>query len=404
MTIHDCYRYSSVQPGKPKRVQGLHSFEKTCLWNLLAPQGHMIKLQVTWLLEECEGLLIVYDSLLPVTNQFITSQSACRRQEPVLEVLSSGRFMSVMWKKGFYNYSEPFALLVKALPDEACPGKFYCFASDSCVLPCNGVQDCSDGSDEKLCDCGKYSSSLQITSGSKVMEGELPWQVSLQVHGVHVCSGTLISDSWVVSAAHCFFGERLSSPIVWIAYLGKFQLTKKSEHEVSFLLRRIIRHELYNPKSQDYNIALVQLDRAVPNSTFIRPICVPTASHVFFMGLNCWITGWGTVRSGPRMNNLQKAKVQVIHKDVCLRTYDHTVTPRMLCTKYELAGISICQGNSGGPLMCEEPSGRWMLVAVASWNDCSTFGHYSIYTRVSRLVGWIQEVIAFYKEMEKVFL
>lgn len=42
----------------------------------------------------------------------------CSRQEPVVEVLSSGPVMSIVWKKGMYSYYDPFILSAQAVPFE----------------------------------------------------------------------------------------------------------------------------------------------------------------------------------------------------------------------------------------------------------------------------------------------
>lgn len=44
----------------------------------------------------------------------------------------------------------------------------------------------------------------KITGGFPTEIGETPWQASLQYVSVHSCGGTIISDRWVLSAAHCF--------------------------------------------------------------------------------------------------------------------------------------------------------------------------------------------------------
>uniref|UniRef100_A0A3B3RJP9 Peptidase S1 domain-containing protein n=1 Tax=Paramormyrops kingsleyae TaxID=1676925 RepID=A0A3B3RJP9_9TELE len=41
------------------------------------------------------------------------------------------------------------------------------------------------------------------SSGSPAA-GAWPWQVSLQMNGVHICGGTLITETFVMTAAQCF--------------------------------------------------------------------------------------------------------------------------------------------------------------------------------------------------------
>lgn len=42
----------------------------------------------------------------------------CSRQEPIVEVLSSGPVMSIVWKKAMYSYYDPFILSAQAVPLE----------------------------------------------------------------------------------------------------------------------------------------------------------------------------------------------------------------------------------------------------------------------------------------------
>lgn len=57
-------------------------------------------------------------------------------------------------------------------------------------------------------DCGLRQFSTRVVGGVDALEGEWPWQASLQISGQHICGGALISPQWVVSAAHCFHDER----------------------------------------------------------------------------------------------------------------------------------------------------------------------------------------------------
>lgn len=61
-----------------------------------------------------------------------------------------------------------------------------------------------------------------------------------------------------------------------------------------------------------------------------------------------------------------------------------------------------CQGNSGGGLLCQEESGRWVVAGVvAGGYGCSDPSSPALYTRVSRFRSWIDEVIDTHGRLEE---
>lgn len=43
----------------------------------------------------------------------------------------------------------------------------------------------------------------RVIGGSDAQEGQFPYQISLRVGGEHVCGGTIISNKFILTAAHC---------------------------------------------------------------------------------------------------------------------------------------------------------------------------------------------------------
>uniref|UniRef100_A0A3B5BNQ2 Suppression of tumorigenicity 14 n=1 Tax=Stegastes partitus TaxID=144197 RepID=A0A3B5BNQ2_9TELE len=300
-----------------------------------------------------------------------------------------------------------------------CPsGQFTC-KNSKCVSEkkkCDG-RDCEDGSDEDNCgthsnkqrqakpvtvslftaDCGrsKFKTS-RIVGGQDAEEGGFPWQISLHVKNFgHVCGASLISPSWVVTAAHCVQDDgrtRYSQPSTWEAYMGLHTQKKLPKHVVKKNVKQVISHPNYNDYTFDNDIALMELESPVTYSDYIQPICLPAAQHDFPTGSTVWITGWGAKREGGfAASVLQKAQVRTINSAVCNKLMGGQITSRMLCAGVLSGGVDACQGDSGGPLSSPARS-RMFLAGVVSWGDgCARRNKPGIYTTVTKFRAWIKQ-------------
>ncbi|MGH0175673.1 UNVERIFIED_CONTAM: hypothetical protein FKN15_071112 [Acipenser sinensis] len=99
-------------------------------------------------------------------------------------------------------------------------------------------------------------------------------------------------------------------------------------------IRRIVAHEYYNARNFDYDVALLQLKTAWPDSLshLIQPVCIPALAQPLQTGDRCWVTGWGSMSEGDKdyPTVLQEAEVEIIDQRLCQNRYG-PLSPRMVC-------------------------------------------------------------------------
>ncbi|XP_026941492.1 transmembrane protease serine 9 [Sagmatias obliquidens] len=234
----------------------------------------------------------------------------------------------------------------------------------------------------------------RIVGGLGAASGEVPWQVSLKEGSRHFCGATVVGDRWLLSAAHCFNHTKVE---LVRAHLGTASLSGVGGSPVKMGLRRAVLHPQYNPSILDFDVAVLELARPLVFNKYVQPVCLPLAIQKFPVGRKCVISGWGNTQEGnaTKPDLLQRASVGIIDQKACSALYNFSLTDRMICAGFLEGKVDSCQGDSGGPLACEETPGVFYLAGIVSWGiGCAQAKKPGVYTRITRLKGWILAIMS----------
>uniref|UniRef100_A0A3Q3W1E2 Coagulation factor IX n=1 Tax=Mola mola TaxID=94237 RepID=A0A3Q3W1E2_MOLML len=234
---------------------------------------------------------------------------------------------------------------------------------------------------------------LRIVGGDVVIPGEIPWQTALIIRssGKVFCGGTILSDRWVITAAHCLL------EVQGAFYIRAGKINRDTEQNYEVLEQHI--HPRYNSSISLYNhdIALIYLKSPIAFSTTVRPICIGPRAFTEYLVKEyspATVSGWGRTRFlGVTAETLQKVQVPFTDQTECKLSSSSRITPFMFCAGYYDEAKDACQGDSGGP-HTNSIHATWFLTGIVSWGEeCAKEGKYGVYTRMSLYYHWIDYVM-----------
>uniref|UniRef100_A0AAY4BAU1 pancreatic elastase II n=1 Tax=Denticeps clupeoides TaxID=299321 RepID=A0AAY4BAU1_9TELE len=189
-----------------------------------------------------------------------------------------------------------------------------------------------------------------------------------------------------------------SSSNTYRVYLGKHNLQASNEAgSMAIAPAKIVVHENWDSARIRNDIALIKLQTPVAASNTIMPSCLPQSGAVLGHNTPCYVTGWGRLwTGGPIADILQQARLPVVSYSVCSQPdwWGTLVTNSMVCAGGD-GQLASCNGDSGGPLNCQNSQGIWEVHGIVSFGSslgCNYPKKPSVFTRVSAYSSWISNV------------
>ncbi|KAL0979885.1 hypothetical protein UPYG_G00191110 [Umbra pygmaea] len=236
----------------------------------------------------------------------------------------------------------------------------------------------------------------RIVGGKEVEPHSVPYIALLEdFENDFVCGGTLIHESWVLTAAHCrcqdnrcmLFGDLKT------AYLGVHSTKKHRKDWIPREIKKNVPHPKYNHHTVQNDIMLLQLKNPVKVSSSVRIKALPNPVDDMRAGTRCFGAGWGaTVEGGPSSDVLLGVNLTVVDRRVCKNRYNSfiRITDEMFCAgSTNNHPADTCQGDSGGPLVC----GGVLRGVVSFGKGCGNLAYPGVYTFISKYDKWIRETI-----------
>ncbi|MFI8717978.1 S1 family peptidase [Stenotrophomonas sp. NPDC077464] len=233
----------------------------------------------------------------------------------------------------------------------------------------------------------------RIIGGTDAEPGQYPFMASLQQLGRgdsdrarHICGATLISPSWVLTAAHCVEDAQ---PAQLAVLVGQTTL-KTSPGRRASNIKAIHVHPAFDARDLLNDVALIQLKRPVKGVEPAEPLLGRDSAYLR-PGRAFTVVGWGATEfpADARPTVLQTVQTPFVAFSACRRAYPQLQAGTVICAGAE--GIDSCQGDSGGPLLVQR-KGRWTVLGTVSWGEgCALPGLPGVYARLSH--GYVRDFL-----------
>nr|XP_021203806.2 trypsin isoform X1 [Bombyx mori] len=226
-------------------------------------------------------------------------------------------------------------------------------------------------------------STRRIVYGQNTSISSVPWQVSIRDRVYPICGGTILTEIWIISAAHCLLRHLVANLSI---RLGS---SWKSHGGEMYDVKERLVHPSYLSSSKANDVGLLRLYSPLRFTNKILPLKLIDREKRLLANKLAVVSGWGKIKEGgPSATYLQSSPIRTIPMKLCKRSALNrkAIDPAsMFCAgSFIQSSPDACQGDSGGPVALEGE-----LIGVVSWGlGCARGNFPGVYTRLSHPAIW----------------
>ena len=206
----------------------------------------------------------------------------------------------------------------------------------------------------------------KVIGGHVAADGNWPWAVCVETSVgdfVGCCSGSGISERYVLSAAHCVLNEFYEIPPGNVTIrVGAVNVTSAQDVAVT----NFTIHPGYKIKEAVDDVLLLELETSLRFNERIQPICLAT-HYMEVPGEEGFVVGYGSYNVEQDLypnDGLLRENILEFHN---VSDCEHEGSMEMPRKKRICAGgfdRGVQHGDSGGPLMANV-GGRWYQIGIS---------------------------------------